>query len=134
MMKRVNNWERLLAEFIKARQHVPFERGVHDCCLFAADWVQLATGIDFAGQFRGRYHDDESALLIIESAGGLVELVAGLLGEPCPIAQAGRGDIVAVSYGATGAIGICCGQYSVFVGHDRMYRLPTSKCEAAWRI
>lgn len=132
---RVENWDALLYEFIESRKNLPFTRGIHDCCLFAADWVKQLTGTDYAETLRGTYSDEAEALQIISSAGGLIEMVSGLIGsEQVSVNLAQRGDVVAISEGATGAIGICTGKYTCFVGHDKMYRIPTLKCECAWRI
>jgi hypothetical protein len=127
-------WEHTLFEFVESRKNLPFERGVHDCCLFAADWVLALTGVDYAAALRGTYADDESALAIIQAAGGIVPLVSRLVGEPIAVSLAQRGDVVAIKEGTTGAIGVCIGKYSVFVGHDKMYHIPTLKCDSAWRI
>ena len=70
-MTRADNWRTLLADFIESRRERPFVWGQHDCCLFAADWVALATGQDPAETHRGKYdsvHGDLVGVVIGQKA------------------------------------------------------------------
>jgi hypothetical protein len=44
--------------------------GANDCALFAADAIEAMTGVDIAADFRGKYHDEASALALIHSITG----------------------------------------------------------------
>lgn len=52
---------------------LPWEWGVQDCTMWAADWCRLRWSFDPAAQFRGTYHDEAGAERMI--AGGLIRLV-----------------------------------------------------------
>ena len=54
----------------------PFIWGRRDCCLFVADWVRLATGLDPAAHWRGTYADQRSARRRLADRGGFEGAVA----------------------------------------------------------
>jgi hypothetical protein len=99
-MERIEGWELKLDDFIKSRQNVKFEWGIHDCALFACDAIREITGTDPAYYFRGKYKTkDEAYLLLKEFArGGLEETVEKLSLEfgfdEISDKFAGRGDWV----------------------------------------
>ncbi len=47
----------------------PFRPGSHDCALFAAGWVKLATGQDFARGWRSTYRSLKRGQQLLEEAG-----------------------------------------------------------------
>lgn len=102
----------MLAAYLKERADRPFEWGVNDCCIFAADWVRLVTGRDPAQALRGEYSDEAGAAEVIDEFGGVANLVSmGVGSEPLPnVATAQRGDVVLFESGNGPALGICAGE------------------------
>lgn len=100
----------MLTAYLKERADRPFEWGVNDCCIFAADWVRLVTGRDPMGYWRG-YSDEAEAHHLIERGGGLARMVTEALGLALPtVATAQRGDVVLFESGNGPALGICAGE------------------------
>lgn len=126
-----------LFEHIEAARNKTFEYGVHDCALFAADWVAECTGVDPAADLRG-YSGKEAADEIISSYGSLEALITDRLGEPIPVAWASRGDIVIATLptpeGEADCVGICAGASSAFASHVGVRMIPTSRARLAWRV
>jgi len=134
MPARCDNWPNLLAQFIEQRRDQPFAWGVNDCCTFAADWVQLCTGVDYAQAWRGRYVSGLGAVRVLDEAGGVEALVDALGLHRVAPQLAGRGDIVAQQAGRGVTLGICLGVTTAFVAEDGLVFGPLSSVETAWRI
>lgn len=136
---RVHNWPHALHEYLEAVRSREFAYGAFDCCLFAADWVQIATGIDHAAELRG-YASKAQAYEIIERYGSIEAMVTQLLErEPIHPAHAQRGDIVLasvpVAQGEAGeTIGICEGVHSHFPCARGCVQFRTLRARIAWRI
>ena len=139
-MNRVENWPKLLAAFIDERREVPFAWGKADCCLFAADWVRLATDLDPADDLRGKYDSGLGARRIIKRSGGLVAMVARALlplgFREVALSLAGRGDIIVRDSGDGDCAGVVLGVQSAFVGRDGLSFINTQLQADAriWRI
>jgi hypothetical protein len=71
MIARRDNWPDLLSVYIEEKRSEPFAWGSNDCCLFAADWVQIATGHDIAAQWRGSYTTALGARRALDEGGGI---------------------------------------------------------------
>ena len=75
----------------------PFRPGRHDCALFAAGWVKIATGRDFARGWRGRYRSLRRGQELLAGVGFAdhIALAAAHLPEIAPaMAQIGTiGDL-----------------------------------------
>lgn len=130
-MTRPENWPSLLAAFVDAYSRTPFEWGVNDCCLFAADWVRALHGRDVAEAFRGRYATKIGASRLVHKAGGVKALIDATLASSgfsqVDPRLAGRGDIVF----STEAAGVCLGPRILFAGGATR---PMTTAEAAWRV
>jgi hypothetical protein len=134
MTARRDNWPDLLAAYIEERRNAPFAWGSNDCCLFAADWVELCTGKDYAETWRGSYSSGLGAVRILDEAGGVEALVDALRLHRVAPQQARRGDIVAQQAGGGITLGICIGPTTVFVAKTGLVFMPISNIETAWRI
>ena len=100
-----------LAEYLRQRADRPFEWGVNDCCIFAADWVLAATGRDPMGGMRNTYDNESWAANTLETGGGLARLVSSKLSIALPtVATAQRGDIILFETEKGPALGICVGE------------------------
>lgn len=120
--------EALLAE----RWARPFEWGVNDCALFAADAVRAQTGLDPAAPLRGRYTSAIAAGRIVRQLGGLPRIVTGALGQPlrAPL-LACAGD---VGYSDSQALAVCIGEHWVCPGARGLVLLPLTAATLAWRV
>jgi len=134
MLARRDNWPKLLAQFIEARRAQPFAWGSNDCCIFAADWVEICTGEDYAKTWRGRYTSAIGAVRFLDQAGGLEALVDALgLNRVAP-QLAGRGDIIAQEAGRGVTLGICLGVTTAFVAKTGLVFGQITNVETAWKI
>ena len=134
MLARRDNWPKLLAQFIEARRAQPFAWGSNDCCIFAADWVEICTGEDYAKTWRGRYTSAIGAVRFLDQAGGLEALVDALGLNRVSPQLAGRGDIIAQEAGRGVTLGICLGVTTAFVAKTGLVFGPITNVETAWKI
>jgi hypothetical protein len=139
-MKRAANWPTLLTAFIEERRDVPFAWGRADCCLFAADWVRLATDLDPAADLRGKYDSAASGMRLLRKLGGVCGILLDAR-KSCGIvevetARCSRGDLIVADTGRGNAIGIYLGHCSAFVGRDGLIFAPVAMLNGArcWRI
>lgn len=78
----------MLGEYIKDATGRRFEWGVHDCCTFAARWIEIQTGRDPMATFPP-YSSEAEAGWFVQNAGGLAALwerqLAGIASQcgPC---------------------------------------------------
>jgi hypothetical protein len=83
MLTRNPLWPDLLADYLGERLAMPFAWGSHDCCMFAAEWVRICTGEDFAKGYRGKYRSEAGALKLLKRDGGVVGIVEAAPSRPC---------------------------------------------------
>ena len=90
--------EVLLEEYLQALAKKPFDWISCNCFLICADWVQLKTGRDPAGKWRGKYHDKASALRLLRREGGPRGLARkAMFAIGCPTTEApNAGDVALV--------------------------------------
>ena len=134
---RVPDWPARLDRFLQGRRERPFRWGDHDCCLFALDWIEVATGRRLA-EVRGSYHEAEGAAALLRARWGtddLITVATSLLGEPlaAPL-LAGRGDLLAFRHGPHVWLGLCAGPVGVAPGRRGLVTLPLARAINAWRI
>jgi hypothetical protein len=134
-MRRHNNWPTLLAAFIEERRHSPFAWGSNDCCLFAADWIRRACGVDFAEDLRGTYASALSAARVLRKNRGVIGLAAHrarLESKPLDLVQ--RGDLVGFQVLGGIALGICLGHRGAVVGANGLEFPEMNRACAAWKV
>jgi hypothetical protein len=134
MTTRRDNWPELLAKFIDERRSQPFAWGFNDCCIFAADWVDVCTGTDYAEKWRGRYWTAIGARRFLDDAGGVEALVDSLGLDRTQPQRAGRGDIVAQDAGRGITLGICLGVTTAFVAKTGLVFGSIENAKSAWKI
>jgi hypothetical protein len=134
MTTRRENWPDLLAKFIHGRRSEPFRWGFNDCCIFAADWVNVCTGTDYAEKWRGRYSTAIGARRFLDDAGGVEALVDSLGLDRTQPQRAGRGDIVAQDAGRGITLGICLGVTTAFVAKSGLVFGSIENANSAWKI
>lgn len=130
---RIEGWDAVLVEYLRAAEQLSFEWGQNDCALWASGYVDRVTGSNHADAWRGLYHTEEGALALMAERG---------FADPCAIADsilkrrplrlAKRGDLV---LHPTGALGICDGRRSYFLMPERgISPFPTLQCVKAWEV
>ena len=127
----------LLTDYLRGAAGKHFALGRFDCCLYLADWIVLARGIDPAGRYRGRYRglDDVPEL----AAGGLLKLLAGLARDAGLKAtrRPSPGDVALVSISGgpiTGAIATARGFTVLAEGGGLSCASRGVRIVRAWKI
>ena len=143
-MSKTEGWEPRLAAFVEEKRGATLAWGQLDCCLLAADWVAVATGVDPVPEFRGGYKTGRGALPVLKrfAGGGVLaaaEKVAMRIGaEEVPVARAQRGDVMAFPADPAGGfdhgLGVCIGALSLVFGLEKVEAAPTAKAARAWRL
>lgn len=96
---RLENWPILFSQYIQERKEMPFAWGSNDCMAFIAYGVGRLTGQDFFSKYSG-YTNRESAEAIIESFGGMVQILDDELGpHHTNFRKAGRADVILTKEG-----------------------------------
>ena len=125
-----------LAKFLAENQHRPFCWGSWDCCLFAADAVQVQTGIDYAADYRGSYRTELGAARLLKRHGhdSIRDAITAQLGEPLPATLCHRGDVVLVEHNGVEAAGIIYAGKVMVLGDDGIEAHAMSYANVGWRI
>ena len=110
----------------------PFRPGRHDCALFAAGWVKLATGQDYARGWRGTYRSLKRGQQLLEEAGltDHVALAAAHLPEIAP-AFAQVGDLAVLD---DQAFGIVAGETIYCLTPQGLGLVPRSAMRRAFAV
>lgn len=122
---------------IAASLHADFSWGANNCFTFVFDPIAKATGRDPMASLRGRYHDEESAQIILDEAGGFVELVlalvkaSGFKSVPFPFAGADFG-IVTSRQGP--ALALFHNDRWVGRAKTGVVRVPLERGVMAWKV
>lgn len=135
-MIRRDDWRSRLSACIGEALQRPFEWGVHDCALFAADAVLAMTGEDPAEAFRGRYRTQIGAARVLHREGfkGLLGLAQSRL-NLIPAAMASDGDLIAIPDGLAGeTLGVVAGALIAAPGPDRLEFIPRTSASFAFHV
>lgn len=128
---RHQNWEHRLNEFLKSVG--PFEWGTNDCCMFAVNAVEAMTGKDHGKPYRG-YKTALGAVRRLEKFGGVEGIATIELGDPKPVKQAKRGDVVSIQNGENIILGICVGVKMAAVSEEGLTLFSMSVARNAWSV
>ena len=123
-------------EYLVAHKDAPFEWGVFDCCLMAADIVKLAGLGDPAEGVRGSYSTPSGARKVLKKHfDGLIENAFSHLPEVDP-AFAQRGDLILyeTSNGNVMAVKWVGGSYCISPEDGMGVMIETDKPIKAWRV
>lgn len=139
--RRLDGWEKRLAEFIAARMDDPFVWGVSDCCLFACDAIKAMRGDDPAAWFRGRYDDMRGAAAALRefSEGGGLEDVAERIAreqgfDEISPAFAQRGDCLLIATDGGSALGVQFDHRAAVQGPARLTITMDVRVLRAWAV
>lgn len=140
MVKRLDNWPKLLSAYLRERQAMPFEWGVNDCMAFVAKCVDRLTGEDFFSSFND-YNNEASAQVMLEANGGPYGIITQCLGSPIDEIMMGqRGDVAIVNMPEvhsginmlTGGIIDDTGQRIAVVTAEGLRRVPIMEAIRVW--
>ena len=136
-IKRLSGWEDILAERIKEADKKPYEIGVHDCAIFAAETLALISPFDFTSVFKGKYKTRIGSLKFIKRYGKtLEEAVSAIIGMKSisPTLSIRGGIVIIRDKDKMEHIGICLGDRSSFLSENGLIFVRTLDCIATWRI
>ncbi len=122
-----------LDALVAQRMAAPFEWGVHDCCLWAADCVRSLTGTDHAADVRGTYSDAAGALRVLARLGG-VEAVAARAGAPVTPLGAAVGDVGLIVLDDRSLLAVCMGAVWLAPGAQGLGAHALQDARKAWRV
>lgn len=72
----------VLTDFLAEQSLKPWRFGSQDCTIgMVSEWIELRTGRDPAGRFRGRYKNWRGARRVIRAEGGYVPMIGFILDE-----------------------------------------------------
>lgn len=131
---RLHTWPARYAALCSSRMTAPFEWGVHDCCLWAADVVEALTGVDYAAAWRGTYSTAASAARLVEDLGGVRSIATSALGEAVSPRMAGVGDLVLIEQAGREMLGVCNGAEALVVGPTGLEAVSVGSALAAWKV
>jgi hypothetical protein len=110
----------------------PFRPGRHDCALFAAGWVKIATGQDLARGWRSTYRSLKRGQQLMQDAGFVdhVDFAAAHLSEIAP-AFAQVGDLAVLD---DQAFGIVAGEMIYCLKPQGLGLVPRSAMRRAFAV
>jgi hypothetical protein len=101
--------------------------------MFAVNAVEAITGMDHGKPYKG-YKTALGAVRRLEKFGGVEGIATIELGDPKPIKQAKRGDVVSVENGENIILGICVGVKIATVSEDGLTFFSMSVAKNAWSV
>lgn len=122
----------LLIDYAADAGQRPFRPGHHDCALFAAGWVKLATGHDLARGWRSTYRSLGRGQQLMQDAGFADHVVfaAAHLPEIVP-AFAQVGDIAVLN---DDALGIVAGEMIYCLRLEGLGLVPRGQMHRAFQL
>lgn len=122
----------MLIDYAAEASQRPFRPGRHDCALFAAGWVKIATGQDFARGWRSTYRSLKRGQQLLAEAGfaNHVAFAAAHLPE-IPPAFAQVGDIAILD---NQAFGIVAGEMIYCLRPEGLGLVPRGQMRRAFNI
>ena len=129
---RLPDWQARLGALLETRSRKPFEWGLHDCCLFAADAVHATVGVDPAADLR-TYSDAKGAAKVLQTLGGVAKIGDDHLGAVQPVLMARVGDTGLVQIDGRDCLAVCNGDTWLGPGEDGLVALPLRAAIRAWR-
>lgn len=129
---RLRDWPLRLEALMAERLAAPFEWGVRDCCLWAADVVLAVTGHDPAADLRGTYSSADGAPAIIKRLRGIPAACADRLGPEVLPALAQVGDVGLFEEAGHPALAAYTGGCWMAQGPAGLVPLPDGMVTTAW--
>jgi hypothetical protein len=127
---RLDSWEKNLFAYLKTVG--PFEWGTNDCCLFAANAVEVMTGIDPAKKYRG-YKTKFGAAKKLKNT-NIEEAWTEVFGESIHPKMAKRGDVILFQVGKEQSVGVCVGTTFAAISEEGLVMFPMTQAIMGWRV
>ena len=126
-------WEQRLADYLRNSYAGGFGYGSYDCVMFAAKWVESATEKKVIHPLlkTGITETESSTALSLRP---LTTWVSEVMGDPVPIVQARRGDLILRVQGGQEALGICDGLNAHFLLQGSTEVCPTLSGNCSWGV
>lgn len=131
---KTGGWQDRFFAYIEESRTRPFEWAVFDCCLFAADVVDVVTGSTYRAQLADKYSDETTALAYIDSFGTLEIAISSWLGDSQAPNFAGPGDIVIGDLEGRLIAGVCLGTRCAFASTNGPRYTDRSVISACWVV
>lgn len=132
---KLDDFPERLAAFLAERQDIPYAWGTNDCALFAADAVQAVRGDDPISDLRGQWHDEASAMALLESLGGLIGFMDSRFKRRQTAALAQRGDVVMVRMDdGSPSLAVVDVTYCAAPADLGLLYIPTTHARIAWEV
>ena len=131
------DWEPLLAQWLGEAVNRPFEWGQFDCALAAADALTVQTGVDFAGDWRGRYSTAKGAFkqLLKKGYGDVYQAMTGALqSEPVAPERLQRGDIGGVDLPDGPTLGVIWSGGIWLPKPEGLRAYPVKLAQCGWKL
>lgn len=121
-----------LHAYLDRARSKPFRAGQHDCALFVAGWVKIATGVDHARGWRGKYRSIKKGRDLLRQMGhdDHVSMAAHLLSE-VPPSMAQTGDLAVIE---GNALGIVADERVFVLGIDGLGHVSRRRAERAFSV
>ena len=130
-MNRIDNWPRILDEYIEARRNEPFVWVTNDCATFATGAIAAITGETV---FVPPYTDMTSAASYMAESGGIEALATSILGEPVAPLQVGRGDLALLLIAGRETLSVSVGGRFAAPGETNVLLYPMSSVLKGWKV
>lgn len=130
---KVEDWWPKLCAYSQEHAKEPRHYGSWDCWQFVGGAVLVMTGVDYRPQFPS-YATLEEGVAILDSKGGVAEMLTSFFGAPKPVSFAQRGDIVICDLGEGPAGGICFGVNTMTVSPGGIEPVKTLSGSLAWTV
>jgi uncharacterized protein DUF6950 len=140
---RFPDWQARLSQFLYLYRNRSFRYGDWDCCLFAADAIQVMTGADLAEGFRGTYNSRSTAYALLKANFGgpsvraFAQYAAAKHGmEQVAISYGRRGDMALIRRARDYSLGIISmtGKEIVVLRARTLMTIPLSYGLLAWHV
>ena len=133
---RLPDWDKRLTAYIEEVRHLPFQRGVHDCFIFAVKCEEAISGVTrFPELYQAKYSNLFGANKAFLKNGyrGMLDCIDKRCIET-DVNLIQRGDWAAVPSHEGLAIGVCVGSKIAVVGENGLIFLNNIEAKAAWSI
>lgn len=136
MLARLPNWPERLGDFLTEAHRRPYDPLTWNCALFVFGAIEAQTGTNPAKRFarNGVLRDEKHMQQIIAKHGGVRGIATRVLGEPIPIFQARRGDLIVAEGEDDETLGVMDSARAVVLARDGLSRLRLDKARAAWSV
>jgi len=114
-MRRLDNWDQRLTQWLTDNKDRPFKWGEWDCMIFAAQAIERVTGENVYVNI-DQYTTEEEALEVFKKLAGdntfprYVDTVLGASNR-CKLQESKRGDIVSFFHNNNWCMGVSMGSY-----------------------